>query len=82
MGDGALHACVLAVRTALHDTGRTPALLHTVRGRGYRFVAPVEVWDPLPLDALPQAQRPVRAEASPLADSPLPSPAGSRRPRP
>src|SRR5207245_3933853 len=45
VGDGVLHACVLAVRTALHDTGRTPSLLHTVRGRGYRFVAPVEPCD-------------------------------------
>src|SRR5262245_20388372 len=31
--DGVLHACMLAVRMALHDTGRTPSLLHTVRGR-------------------------------------------------
>src|SRR5215468_9078489 len=45
VGDAVLHVCVLAVRTALHDTGRTPSLLHTVRGRGYRFVAPVEVCD-------------------------------------
>jgi DNA-binding winged helix-turn-helix (wHTH) protein len=42
VGDAVLHACVLAVRKALHDTGRTPSLLHTVRGQGYRFVAPVE----------------------------------------
>ena len=53
VGDAVLHACVLAVRTALHDTGRTPALLHTVRGRGYRFVAPVEVGD-LAREAPPQ----------------------------
>src|SRR5262249_9173269 len=52
VGDAVLHVCVLAVRTALHDTGRTPSLLHTVRGRGYRFVAPVEVCD-LSLDAPP-----------------------------
>jgi class 3 adenylate cyclase/DNA-binding winged helix-turn-helix (wHTH) protein/tetratricopeptide (TPR) repeat protein len=42
VGDAVLHACVLAVRKALHDAGRTPSLLHTIRGRGYRFVAPVE----------------------------------------
>ena len=42
MGDAVLHACILAVRKALHDAGRTPSLLHTVRGRGYRFVAPVK----------------------------------------
>ena len=61
---GAVHgrwgpACLRAGgAAALHDTGH--AGLRTVRGRGYRFVAPVEVWDPLPLDAAPQAQRPVR----------------------
>ncbi len=42
VGDAVLHACILAVRKALHDAGRTPSLLHTVRGRGYRFVAPVK----------------------------------------
>ena len=76
VGDGVLHACVLAVRTALHDTGRTPALLHTVRGRGYRFVAPVEVSD-RPLDDPPQGRQPLRSAPAPLADVPLPSPAGS-----
>jgi DNA-binding winged helix-turn-helix (wHTH) protein/class 3 adenylate cyclase len=42
VGDAVLHTCILAVRKALHDAGRTPSLVHTVRGRGYRFVAPVE----------------------------------------
>jgi DNA-binding winged helix-turn-helix (wHTH) protein/class 3 adenylate cyclase len=79
VGDGVLHACVLAVRTALHDTGRTPALLHTVRGRGYRFVAPVEVSD-RPLDAPPHGRQPLRSEPAPLADVPLPLPAGSATP--
>src|SRR5262245_24272256 len=59
VGDAVLHVCVLAVRTALHDTGRTPALLHTVRGRGYRFVAPVEVGD-LPLDDASPVMPPLR----------------------
>ena len=71
VGDGALHACVLTVRTALHDTGRTPALLHTVRGRGYRFVAPVEVSD-RPLDDPSQGRQPLRSAPAPLADVPLP----------
>jgi DNA-binding winged helix-turn-helix (wHTH) protein len=79
VGDGVLHAGVLAVRTALHDTGRTLSLLHTVRGRGYRFVAPVEVCD-LPLDDPPQALHPVQAEPPPLADALLPPPAVSETP--
>jgi class 3 adenylate cyclase/tetratricopeptide (TPR) repeat protein len=73
VGDGVLHACVLAVRTALHDTGRTPALLHTVRGRGYRFVAPVEVCD-LPLDDASPVMPPLRSETPP-AGALLPPPA-------
>ena len=79
VGDGVLHACVLAVRTALHDTDRTPALLHTVRGRGYRFVAPVEVSD-RPLDDPPQVRQLLRSASAPLADVPLPSPGGSETP--
>jgi|SoiMetStandDraft_2_1073263.scaffolds.fasta_scaffold01813_3 DNA-binding winged helix-turn-helix (wHTH) protein len=73
VGDGALHACMLAVRTALHDTGRIPSLLHTVWGRGYRFVAPMEVCD-LPLDAPPPARPFVQAE---LVEAPCSLPAGS-----
>jgi class 3 adenylate cyclase/DNA-binding winged helix-turn-helix (wHTH) protein len=79
VGDGVLHACVLAVRTALHDTGRTPAVLHTVRGRGYRFVAPVEVGD-LAIEAPPQDRPLLRSAPTPLADVPIPSPAGSATP--
>jgi class 3 adenylate cyclase/tetratricopeptide (TPR) repeat protein len=45
VGDAVLHTCILAVRKALHDAGRLPALLHTIRCRGYRFVAPVTVRD-------------------------------------
>jgi len=76
VGDAVLHVCVLAVRTARHDTGRTPSLLHTVRGRGYRFVAPVEVRD-LPLDEPPQTLHSVRAEAPDTAGALLPPPAVS-----
>jgi DNA-binding winged helix-turn-helix (wHTH) protein len=67
VGDAVLHACILAVRRALHDTGRSPALLHTVRGRGYRFVAPVEVRDLLPLDDAPPARYSLPQAGPPLA---------------
>src|SRR5262249_45985638 len=77
VSDGVLHACVLAVRTALHDTGRTPVLVHTVRGRGYRFVAPVEEWD----QALPADQWPseclAREETAALGPTPPPPPTGT-----
>jgi predicted ATPase/class 3 adenylate cyclase len=73
VGDAVLHACILAVRRALRDTGRTPALLHTVRGRGYRFVAPVEVRD-LPPASLPFAP-PTVSEAPAALAAAAPHPA-------
>jgi DNA-binding winged helix-turn-helix (wHTH) protein len=80
VGDAVLHACILAVRRAPHHTGRTPALLHTVRGRGYRFVAPVEVRDLLALDDAPPALPPQRDAALPQAFPPLAPPADSGAP--
>lgn len=72
VGDGVLHACVLAVRTALHDTGRSPSLLHTVRGRGYRFVTPVEVHNLLALDDPTQPRHVLNGEVlTPVLPSPL-----------
>jgi DNA-binding winged helix-turn-helix (wHTH) protein/tetratricopeptide (TPR) repeat protein len=41
VGDATLHVRILAVRKAIGDDGTTARLLRTVRGRGYRFVAPV-----------------------------------------
>jgi class 3 adenylate cyclase/DNA-binding winged helix-turn-helix (wHTH) protein len=40
--DATLNSCMLEVRKAIGDGGQAPRLLRTVRGRGYRFVAPVE----------------------------------------
>jgi DNA-binding winged helix-turn-helix (wHTH) protein/tetratricopeptide (TPR) repeat protein len=79
VGDAVLHACILAVRRALHDTGRTPAMLHTVRGRGYRFVAPVEVRD-LALACSSVAPSTVsEVPATPVAGA-APHPAGEYKP--
>ena len=41
VGDATLHVRILAVRKAIGDDGTTARRLRTVRGRGYRFVAPV-----------------------------------------
>jgi DNA-binding winged helix-turn-helix (wHTH) protein/class 3 adenylate cyclase/tetratricopeptide (TPR) repeat protein len=46
VGDATLHVRMLAIRKALGDDGTTTRLLRTVRGRGYRFVAPVVAEDP------------------------------------
>ena len=40
--DSTLNSCIKEVRRAIGDSGAVPRLLRTVRGRGYRFVAPVE----------------------------------------
>jgi class 3 adenylate cyclase len=48
VGDAALNSYIMDIRKALGDDGYSQRLLRTVRGRGYRVVAPVEVQDPAP----------------------------------
>jgi DNA-binding winged helix-turn-helix (wHTH) protein len=45
VGDATLHVRMRAIRQAIGDDGTTARLLRTVRGRGYRFVAPVVAGD-------------------------------------
>jgi DNA-binding winged helix-turn-helix (wHTH) protein len=42
VGDATLNSCIKEVRRAIGDSAAVPHLLRTVRGRGYRFVAPVQ----------------------------------------
>src|SRR5882724_4485856 len=62
VGDAALNYSIMEVRKALGDDGHIQRLLRTVRGRGYRFVAPVEVQDQRPSADPWQAVRPLEAE--------------------
>lgn len=75
VGDGGLNSCIMAVRIALEGRRPPHQFLDTVRGRGYRFVAPVEVRDQAPpIATLPIA--PARmAAASVPAPGPPPPPA-------
>src|SRR5215510_2733503 len=41
VSEGVLTNCVGELRKALGDTTQTPRFIATVRGRGYRFIAPV-----------------------------------------
>src|SRR5438128_1605112 len=41
VGDAALVRCIVAARKAISDRPDTQQVIQTVRGRGYRFVAPV-----------------------------------------
>jgi DNA-binding winged helix-turn-helix (wHTH) protein len=55
VSDDALERLVVLARRAVGDSGRTQRVIKTVRGRGYRFVAPVEEHPPAPSgDALLQ----------------------------
>ena len=40
------------------DDGRTPRFLRTLHGQGYRFVAAVEMQEPLPADTVPHTLAP------------------------
>jgi len=42
VADDSLSGAILRVRRALRDTGAEQRFLHTLRGRGFRFVAPVQ----------------------------------------
>jgi DNA-binding winged helix-turn-helix (wHTH) protein len=48
--DGCVNFCVRVLRKVLGDDARRPRFIQAVRGRGYRFIAPVtvvadEAWD-------------------------------------
>src|SRR4029453_13482905 len=72
IGDATLNSCIMAVRKALGDSGRTPRCLHTVHGQGYRFVAPLEARPPLLGEPAPPATRP--PAGAPAAGPALPCP--------
>jgi TolB-like protein/Tfp pilus assembly protein PilF len=38
-----VHTAIRKIRQALHDSAEAPAFVETVPGKGYRFVAPVEI---------------------------------------
>src|ERR671922_604883 len=62
VGDAALNSYIMAVRQALGDSGQRQQVIRTVRGRGYRFVAPVELQESAPR-AEPPSERGLAAEA-------------------
>jgi TolB-like protein/DNA-binding winged helix-turn-helix (wHTH) protein/Tfp pilus assembly protein PilF len=62
--DQGLNFCVKEIRSALDDDAENPRYVETLRGRGYRFVAPVERASP--------AEPPGAARATASAPRPLP----------
>jgi TOMM system kinase/cyclase fusion protein len=84
VGDAALHSYIMAVRQAIGDDGQAQRLLRTVRGRGYRFVAPVEEHPevaPETTGPAPPVALPLPTEGPPGASAALPpaTPAGPLR---
>jgi TolB-like protein/DNA-binding winged helix-turn-helix (wHTH) protein/Tfp pilus assembly protein PilF len=67
-----LNAAMSKLREALDDNSQSPKYIETVRGRGYRFVAPVEVV-PEPAEALPEPVQPT-ASSQELKAGPRPEP--------
>src|SRR6266851_2102922 len=46
--DAGIHTAILKIRQMLGDSRESPRFVETVPGRGYRFIAPVEVVTQLP----------------------------------
>jgi DNA-binding winged helix-turn-helix (wHTH) protein len=64
VSESVLTSCMLVVRQALGDSGQAQQLIKTVRGRGYRFMLPVEEQtEPegalAPVSSVPQVTPPV-----------------------
>jgi predicted ATPase/DNA-binding winged helix-turn-helix (wHTH) protein len=51
--DAGIHTAVLKIRQVLGDSRESPQFVETVPGKGYRFVAPVEVVAQSPIQASP-----------------------------
>jgi DNA-binding winged helix-turn-helix (wHTH) protein/predicted ATPase len=59
VSEAALAVCIGEIRRALGDAAQTPQYLETVRGRGYRFVAPVTVPSSSPEPAAAERPEPM-----------------------
>ena len=64
VGETTLSSCIRAVRQAVGDTGQAQRVIHTLHGRGFRFVAEIEGDRQ---DQRESAMSPSPAMASPLA---------------
>ncbi len=84
--DHGLNKAVNKLREALGDTADSPRFIETLAKRGYRFIAPVRVVDPVdPVGPFESAESAVTLPAAALTASVVPAPeaavTGPRRPR-
>ncbi|MGI9303988.1 MAG: ATP-binding protein, partial [Gammaproteobacteria bacterium] len=63
VSDAALAVCIRELRRALADDAKTPRFIETVRGRGYRFIAPIAPADSS--SAFSHAHLPQRSVSTP-----------------
>ena len=83
-----VHTAIRKIRQALHDSPEAPVFVETVSGKGYRFIAPVEVVpaspDP-PAAQAPESAVPVPSSSVPIVTAaetvPPPPPAPPHRTR-
>ena len=68
VSEGVLTNCVGELRKALGETTQTPRFIATVRGRGYRFIAPVTRGGPV---AVPAPVVSTTVSVAPVAPPPL-----------
>src|SRR5215475_9600129 len=82
--DASLTTAVAQIRRALHDTGRAQRYIQTVRRRGYRFIASIEVLQQMATDARrpPTAEPPMPTEQNTLVQIDTASPPPSVQPVP
>ena len=71
VSDATLHQHVTAARRAIGDSGQRQHIIKTLRGRGYRFIAHVEVYGDEASDREPASVMPT---ATPSATGPGPTP--------
>ncbi len=64
-----VHTAIRKIRQALHDSPETPVFVETVSGKGYRFIAPVEIVRASPNP--PAAEAPESAVAVPSSSVPI-----------
>jgi TolB-like protein/DNA-binding winged helix-turn-helix (wHTH) protein/Flp pilus assembly protein TadD len=69
--DTGVHTAVRKIRQALRDSAEAPAFIETVAGKGYRFVAPVEMV--AGGAAAPAPAPPDSVEATPVTKAPVSS---------
>ena len=77
---GTLNSRLKAVRQAIGDDGKTQRMIRTIRGRGFRFVAPVDAREAPPDEPAPPEPTTISALLADAA-APAPMPAESREPR-